>query len=104
MQRGLWAMAVALGGCVPAATADQSGSGPGQGQPPVTSFPGAGEAEGEAACRAAVAKATGRGDVVVVSSQLTHVGRQVTLAVGGERWSCVAGGDGSVFDVIRVGG
>ncbi|QLQ19551.1 MAG: hypothetical protein HZT43_14295 [Exiguobacterium profundum] len=60
----------------------------------MTSFPGAGEAEGEAACRAAVAKATGRGDVVVVSSQLTHVGRQVTLAVGGERWSCVAGGMG----------
>lgn len=91
-----------LCGCVPQATADQGGAS-GQ-QPPVTSFPGAGEAEGEAACRAAVARATGRSDVVVLSSQLTHVGRQVTLSAGGERWSCVAAADGSVFDVIKVGG
>lgn len=94
--------AAALGGCVPAATADQAG--PGQGQPPVTSFPGAGQAEGEAACKAAVAQATGNADVVVLSSQLTHVGRQVTLSAGGERWSCIAAADGSVFDVIRLGG
>lgn len=105
-----WVAAVAmLGGCVPAATADQaSPGGPSAGwteqQPPVTSFPGAGEAEGEAACKAAVARASGRGDVVVLSSQLTHVGRQVSLSAGGQQWSCIAAADGSVFDVIRVGG
>lgn len=93
---------MALCGCVPQATADQGGAS-GQ-QPPVTSFPGADEAEGEAACQAAVARATGREDVVVLSSQLTHVGRQVSLTAGGERWSCIAAADGSVFDVIRVPG
>ena len=104
MRTWIWTMAgaAALGGCIPAATADQGG--PSGQTPPVTSFPGAGEAEGEAACRAAVALASGRADVAVVSSQLTHVGRQVTLTVGGERWSCVAGADGTVFDVIKVGG
>ena len=100
MRHSLWAMATAVGlaGCVQA-TAEVPAS-----QPPVTSFPGAGEAEGRAACQAAVAKATGRGDVVVLSSQLTHVGRQVLLSAGGQRWSCIAGADGSVFDVIRVDG
>ena len=47
---------------------------------------------------------TGRVGVNPDLRSLTHVGRQVTLAVGGERWSCVAGADGSVFDVIKVGG
>lgn len=100
------AVLLALGGCVAEATADQTANhGANQdGQPPVISFPGAGEAEGEAACKAAVAKAAGREDVAVLSSQLTHVGRRVLLSVGGQRWSCIAAADGSVFDVIKVGG
>lgn len=97
--------AFALAGCVPAAMAEQSGAGAGGAdQPPVTSFPGAKEEAGEAACRAALSQATGSADVVVLSSQLTHVGRQVTLAVGKQRWSCIAAEDGSAFDVIRIDG
>lgn len=59
--------------------------------------------EAVAACIDGVNVETGGAPTEVVSSESSEIGSMVTIAAGGETFTCTAANDGAIAEVLRAG-